>query len=110
MSPLLALSGHSGISNPCPLLGIKRTSPAKVVMSANDPKRTLADQQLIELGIWLRGFNGLYAPPTWSGFDEENLTIGRTDWAVAKSKQATVCTGSQPSDAPESPEQRRAGN
>jgi len=35
------------------LLGAKRTCPFALHMSANDPKRTLADQQLIQLDIWI---------------------------------------------------------
>jgi hypothetical protein len=34
------------------LLGLKRTCPCALHMSANDPKRTLADQQL-QLDIWI---------------------------------------------------------
>ena len=40
MSLLLAQSGHHDRVEPCPLLGVKRTSRFHVVMSAFDPKRT----------------------------------------------------------------------
>jgi hypothetical protein len=35
-------SGHHDCAEPCPLLGVKRTSCGPSLMSANDPKRTLA--------------------------------------------------------------------
>jgi hypothetical protein len=34
---VLALSGHSGTSDHCPLLGVKRTGPAQSKMFAFDP-------------------------------------------------------------------------
>ena len=34
----------------CPLLGVKRTSPIRALMSANDPKRTSAAQALAAPG------------------------------------------------------------
>jgi hypothetical protein len=34
---LLALSRHSVCADECPLLGVKRTSPKSILMSANDP-------------------------------------------------------------------------
>ena len=37
--PLLALSGHSGASDQCPLLGVKRTSQLDRVMSVFDAER-----------------------------------------------------------------------
>ena len=37
---LMALSGHPGAVGQCLLSGVKRTSPIKGVMSANDSKRT----------------------------------------------------------------------
>jgi hypothetical protein len=40
--PLVAQSGHGDRAQPCPLLGVKRTSAAANPMSAFDPKRTLA--------------------------------------------------------------------
>ena len=39
LCPLLALSGHSGASDQCPLLGVKRTSQLDRVMSVFDPER-----------------------------------------------------------------------
>src|SRR5215203_5625685 len=38
---LLAQSRHELVHCTCPLLGVKRTSRLRAVMSANDPKRTL---------------------------------------------------------------------
>jgi hypothetical protein len=38
--PLLAQSRHPKVAHPCPLLGVKRTSPEHTLMSAYDPKRT----------------------------------------------------------------------
>jgi hypothetical protein len=38
--PLLALSGHFYLHRTCPLLGVKRTWPSALQMSAFDPKRT----------------------------------------------------------------------
>jgi len=40
--PLLAQSGHGAMSDLCPLLGVKQTWAECLVMSANDPKRTLS--------------------------------------------------------------------
>src|SRR5262249_55232249 len=40
MSPLLAQSRHHSGADPCPLLGVKRTSIGSGPMSAFDPKRT----------------------------------------------------------------------
>jgi hypothetical protein len=49
---ILALSGHSRRVQQCPLLGVKRTSQFQSVMSAFDPKRTLAfPHGLMELGL-----------------------------------------------------------
>src|SRR5215472_2599244 len=39
--PLLAQSGHHSRADPCPLLGVKRTSGEGASMSAFDPKSTL---------------------------------------------------------------------
>jgi len=39
--PHMAQSGHPSRAQPCPLLGVKRTSQIKAAMSAFDPKRTL---------------------------------------------------------------------
>jgi hypothetical protein len=39
--PLMAQSGHRDHAEPCPLLGVKRTSTDDNPMSAFDPKRTL---------------------------------------------------------------------
>ena len=39
---LTAQSGHPGHAHQCPLLGVKRTSQNRPVMSAYDPKRTSA--------------------------------------------------------------------
>ena len=49
MSPLLAQSGHPLVKCTCPLLGVKRTWPFALHMSANDPKRTfqIYDQRRI---------------------------------------------------------------
>ena len=35
-----AQSGHQGLADPCPLLGVKRTSPQFALMSAFDLNRT----------------------------------------------------------------------
>jgi hypothetical protein len=40
--PLLAQSGHPDTLDQCPLLGVKRTCKVSGLMSAFDPKRTLA--------------------------------------------------------------------
>ena len=40
--PLLAQSGHAELHCTCPLLGVKRTCPFALHMSAYDPKRTSA--------------------------------------------------------------------
>jgi hypothetical protein len=40
MSPSSAQSGHHDRAEPCPLLGVKRTSRFQGIMSAFDPKRT----------------------------------------------------------------------
>ena len=40
--PLLAQSGPAARDTECPLLGVKRTSPSALHMSAYDPKRTFA--------------------------------------------------------------------
>jgi hypothetical protein len=42
----LAQSGHHGHADPCPLLGVKRTSHGHVPMSAFDPKRTSSAMRL----------------------------------------------------------------
>ena len=39
---LLALSGHSRLTDQCPLSGVKQTSRLDAFMSAFDPKRTYA--------------------------------------------------------------------
>jgi hypothetical protein len=46
-SDLVAQSGHDERAEPCPLLGVKRTSRKHPRMSANDPKRTLTLPKLI---------------------------------------------------------------
>jgi hypothetical protein len=50
--PLLALSGHFFLHREYPLSGVKRTSPRRVPMSANEPKRTLtADATRVSGGV-----------------------------------------------------------
>ena len=44
--PLLAHSGHGFVRCQCPLLGVKRTSPNALHMSAFDPKRTSTARDL----------------------------------------------------------------
>ena len=41
-----AQSGHHSPTDPCPLLGVKRTLPGPQAMSANDPKRTFDTDQV----------------------------------------------------------------
>ena len=48
--PLLALGGHGATSDRCPLLGVKRTWPKRLTMSAYDPKRTFALLDLCATG------------------------------------------------------------
>src|SRR6516165_12200186 len=42
----LAQSGHQDRAEPCPLLGVKRTSVRSVSMSDSDPKRTFFGEYL----------------------------------------------------------------
>ena len=51
--PLLAQSGHPTLRRTCPLLGVKRTWPAALHMSAYDPKRTFGSRRC--LLVTLRG-------------------------------------------------------
>src|SRR6516225_7353738 len=54
----MALSGHYDRAEPCPLLGVKRTSLRRAAMSAFDPKRTspikVLDEHAIKsvVGYW----------------------------------------------------------
>jgi hypothetical protein len=48
--PLLALSGHPSSADQCPLSGVKRTWRIAVQMSAFDPKRTLGQWKICDLG------------------------------------------------------------
>ena len=52
VSPLLAQSGHSETELQCPLLGVKRTCCRHALMSAFDPKRTLASPKSRNGTLW----------------------------------------------------------
>jgi len=56
--PLLAHSGHGLLHRTCPLLGVKRTCPFALHMSANDPKRTFgptSNLQIDRYDVFVRG-------------------------------------------------------
>jgi len=54
LGPLLALSGHHGRADQCPLSGVKRTWHDANAMSGYDPKRTLPSAVLTtsSLPVW----------------------------------------------------------
>ena len=66
-SPLLAQSGRANRADEGPLLGVKRTRRGRAVMSANDPKRTLAQP----------------APGAFSKVESRDI-IGQGAWAVGE--------------------------
>jgi hypothetical protein len=69
VGPLVAQSGHYDCAEPCPLLGVKRTSHFLDRMSAFDPKRTLASSRK---GRFLdRPYERTVNPFTFSGSDFE---------------------------------------